>query len=102
MSHRLFNVSRVVTLAALSLAVLLIADTGRYTGWPTQPALRWAGAQVSAPLIFDGVLLGFLLLQNKESGSFTERDPERLMAYAGPAALALHAAIVVAEETAGE
>ncbi len=81
---------------------LLIADTGRYTGWPTQPALRWAGAQVSAPLIFDGVLLGFLLLQNKESGSFTERDPERLMAYAGPAALALHAAIVVAEETAGE
>lgn len=81
---------------------LLIEDTSRYTGWPELEALRWVGAQVSAPLIFDGLLLGFLLLQNAKANTFNERDPERLMAFAGPAALALHAAVLYAELQAAE
>lgn len=72
---------------------LLIADTKRYTGWPTHAAMRWVGAQVAAPLIFDGSMLGFLLLQNAAPGGFNERDPDRLMTFAGPAALALHASL---------
>jgi GAF domain-containing protein len=55
------------------------------------------GAQVSAPLVFDGTLFGFLLLQNAKAGTFSEHDPERLMAFASPAALALHAAVLYAE-----
>lgn len=71
---------------------LLLPDTSRYTGWPAHPALRWAGAHVGAPLLFEDNLLGFLLLLDAAPGRFSERDPERLMAFAGPAALALHAA----------
>jgi PAS domain S-box-containing protein len=82
---------------------LLIEDTARYTGWPDLPALKWVGAQVSAPLVFDGTLFGFLLLQNAKAGTFSEHDPERLMAFASPAALALHAAVLYAEvQGAGE
>lgn len=73
---------------------LLLPDTSRYTSWPTQSALRWVGAQVGTPLYYEGNLLGFLLLLDVTPGRFTERDPERLMAFAGPAALALHAALV--------
>lgn len=72
---------------------LLLPDTSRYTGWPAHAALGWAGAQVGVPLLFEGGLLGFLLLLDAAPGRFTERDPERLIAFAAPAALALHAAL---------
>lgn len=73
---------------------LLLPDTSRYTGWPAHPALHWAGAQLGVPLVYEGSLLGFLLLLNAEQDGFNDRDPERLMAFAGPAALALHASLV--------
>jgi PAS domain S-box-containing protein len=73
---------------------LLIPDTRRYTGWPTQSALRWVGGQVAAPLLQESGLLGFVLLLDAAPGRFSERDAERLMAFAGPAALALHAALI--------
>jgi transcriptional regulator with GAF, ATPase, and Fis domain len=77
---------------------LLTTDTRRYTGWPTQSALRWAGGQVAAPLLYESGLLGFILLLDASPGRFTERDAERLTAFAGVAALALHAALVYESE----
>ena len=77
---------------------LLIPDTRRYTGWPTQSALRWVGGMAGAPLVFESGLLGFILLLDASPGRFTERDAERLTAFAGPAALALHAALVFESE----
>ena len=73
---------------------LLVADTKRYTGWPTQSALRWAGAHVGAPLLFEGALLGFIVVLDAAAGRFAERDQDRLMAFANSAALAVHAALV--------
>jgi PAS domain S-box-containing protein len=69
--------------------------------WQVIPGLEWVVSYIAAPLIVSGKVTGILNLYSEFSGAFTQESAGLLVAFASPAALALHnAQLYQAESTA--
>lgn len=66
-----------------------IPDVREYEGWTPADDARWIRGHLSAPILIGHRVIGFLNLDNAAPGQFTERDAERLQAFADQAAIAI-------------
>jgi PAS domain S-box-containing protein len=84
-----------------SLQPVLISSTREYTEWPLITNLEWVGSFQTVPLINGSQVTGVIILTSEYSGVFSQEDVNRVMAFAAPAALAIHnAQLYQAEQTA--
>jgi signal transduction histidine kinase len=80
---------------------VLIPDTTQDADWRDIPGLEWVRSYLGAPLIRDRRVIGVINLNGDQPGYFNQESVERLMAFAAPAAMALHnAQLYKAESTA--
>ena len=68
---------------------LAIPDTQTWDGWRPFPNMEWVRSHVSAPIIADGEIIGFLNLDHSVPYNFNDTDAERLMAFADQASIAI-------------
>jgi PAS domain S-box-containing protein len=80
---------------------IYIEDINESQDWPSVSGLEWVRSYVAAPLIIAGQVNGIINLTSDQPGAFSQETVSRLMAFAAPAALALHnAQLYKAELTA--
>ncbi len=68
---------------------LAIHDTRDFPGWINVPNAAWIRSYAGAPMISKGEVIGFLNLNSKEPGSFTDEHAQALQAFANQAAIAI-------------
>lgn len=85
-----FNIDRVPHLRRMieTGSVQLIPDTRQYDAWMFFPAAEWVRSHLSAPILLEGEIIGFLNLNSATPGAFTAANAERLQAFAAQAAAA--------------
>lgn len=69
---------------------VFVTDTATYSEWNDLPNTQWVRAYLGAPIVQDGVTLGFISLDSVTPGFFTREHAERLRAFANHAAVAIH------------
>jgi PAS domain S-box-containing protein len=69
---------------------VLVPDVFAYSHWKTLPGTEWLRSSVGAPMISQGDVIGFVLLDSRTPNFFTPLHAERLQAFANQAALAIH------------
>jgi PAS domain S-box-containing protein len=69
---------------------VLIDVTNVNPEWQVIPGLEWVVSYIAAPLIVNDKVTGILNLYSELSGAFTQESAGLLVAFASPAALALH------------
>jgi PAS domain S-box-containing protein len=80
---------------------IFIEDVKEAEDWPSVAGLEWVRSYIAAPLVNAGQVRGMINLASDQPGFFSQETVERLMAFAAPAALALHnAQLYKAELTA--
>ena len=67
-----------------------IEDTNESAVWQSVPGLEWVRSYIAAPLINSGQIGGMINLASDQPGAFSLETASQLMAFAAPAALALH------------
>jgi two-component system, sensor histidine kinase and response regulator len=67
----------------------IIADTRTFPGWITVPATEWIRANLAAPILIEGEVVGFISLESRNPGFFTPAHAEQLRAFADQAAVAI-------------
>jgi GAF domain-containing protein len=67
----------------------LIPDTDLAEGWFAYEESRWIRSHLVAPIISNETVTGFIALDHNQPNFFTDRDKERLFAFANQAATAL-------------
>ena len=68
---------------------LAIPDTALSPDWVDLPQSRWVHSFVGAPIREGEKIIGFLTLNSGKRGTFTDKDAERLQAFANQAAIAI-------------
>src|ERR1041385_3980821 len=83
---------------------VVVYDTHSYPGWMRVNATDWLRSSIGAPILIQGKVIGFVLLDSQTPGFFTSLHAERLGAFANQAALAIHNARLLqqAKEEAAE
>jgi PAS domain S-box-containing protein len=80
---------------------LLIACTSSKPGWASVAGMEWVAAYLAAPLIAGGEVIGVIDLSSDQSEAFNQGMVNQLMAFAAPAAVAIHnARLYTAEQRA--
>jgi diguanylate cyclase (GGDEF)-like protein/PAS domain S-box-containing protein len=74
---------------ARSQKPLIIDDTRKDPKWIILKDSEWIRSYVGAPILIGGKVIGFINLDARKSGFFTERSADMLQAFANHAALAL-------------
>lgn len=69
---------------------VLVPNVLAYSHWKTLPGTEWLRSSVGAPMISQGDVIGFVLLDSRTPNFFTPLHAERLQAFANQAALAIH------------
>jgi len=69
---------------------VMVPDTREQADWRVVPGMEWVRSYLAAPLISDGQVSGVINLTSDQPGFFNPETVQRLMAFAAPAALALH------------
>ncbi len=67
----------------------IISDTRTYLGWIDIPETRWVRAHLSAPIRWEGKVIGFINLDSATPGTFNVEHGERLQTFANQAAIAI-------------
>ena len=84
-----------------SLQLVMIDSVIELPDWRATPGLEWVRSYVAVPLIVGGEVTGIIELTSELPAAFTADAEDRLVAFAAPAALALHnAQVYQAESTA--
>jgi PAS domain S-box-containing protein len=84
-----------------SLQPLLIPTTREHSQWTSIAGLEWVGSFQATPLIIGSQVTGVIILTSEVPGAYNQEDVNHLMAFAAPAALAIHnAQLFKAEQTA--
>lgn len=78
--------------------VLLIPRTSQRQDWIEMAGMEWVASYLAAPLIAGGELIGIIDLSCDADQEFTEEMAQYLMAFAAPAAVAIHNARLYAAE----
>jgi len=73
-----------------SLQPVVIDSVRTHPGWKLISGLEWVRSYVAVPLIFGGEVIGIINLNSQLQAAFTQKAVDRLVAFAAPAALALH------------
>ncbi len=73
-----------------TLQPYIINDVQNYPGWAPNPASDWVRACLGAPIAIKGQVVGFLNLDSRQPGFFTEGHARWLQAFADQAAVALN------------
>ncbi len=68
---------------------LAIPDVHTYTGWVIDDLTYWINSHVSAPIMIDGEVIGFLNLDSAETNKFQQKDAETLKIFADQASIAI-------------
>jgi PAS domain S-box-containing protein len=68
---------------------VLIPDTARFSGWEQRPDTAWIRSHAAAPVLVQGHVVGFLNLDGREPGFFTQEHIHRLQAFANQASIAI-------------
>jgi signal transduction histidine kinase len=76
----------------------LIEDTTQEPDWVFVPGLEWVRSDVIAPLILEGQVIGIVNMFNDKPRAFSQEIADRIMAFAVPAAIAIHNARLYATE----
>ncbi len=71
---------------------VFVLDTGQDAEWAAQPLLPWARSYACAPTVVKGKVIGFLNLESRQPGYFSENHIWRLQAFADQAAVAIEKA----------
>ncbi|HSK66159.1 MAG TPA: PAS domain S-box protein, partial [Anaerolineales bacterium] len=74
---------------------IIVHDTHSYPGWHRMQITDWLHSNVGAPILIQGKVIGFILLDSKTVGFFTPVHAERLEAFANQAALAINNANIL-------
>jgi PAS domain S-box-containing protein len=69
---------------------VLISSTNKYEDWSTMTGWEWVGSFQAAPLIIGSEVIGVIILTSEYPGVYSQADVNHLMAFAAPAALAIH------------
>ncbi len=80
---------------------VLIADTQQEPGWFTLSGLAWSRSFLSAPLLAEQRVIGFVNLFAEQPGFFTEEMSSHLVAFAAHAAVAIQNAWLFEQVRAG-
>jgi PAS domain S-box-containing protein len=83
-----------------SLERVTIDSVIDHPDWQPFPGMEWVRSYAAVPLIFGGEVTGIIELASDLPAAFTEDKEEHLVAFAAPAALALHNAQVYQAERA--
>lgn len=74
---------------------LIVHDTSQEAvGWVNQPETGWIKSHLSAPIVRNGAVLGFINLDSAEINTFSSKDAKRLQAFANQAAVAIDNAML--------
>lgn len=87
--HRLEDYPPIAEISA-SLQPVFINSGQEHQPWRLPPGLEWANSYISVPLMVADKLTGIIDLNSELANAFTQEDVDRLMAFAAPAALAIH------------
>lgn len=68
---------------------LLIEDTAKIASWAPYPPTAWIRSVVSAPILVDGEVMGFIFVNAELPQAFTEVDCETLQTFASQAGVAI-------------
>jgi PAS domain S-box-containing protein len=68
----------------------LVADTYTHPDWIVNDLNMWIRSHLSAPLVIQGEVVGFLSLDNPTPNAYHPRDAEHIRAMADQVAIALH------------
>ncbi|MBN1964237.1 MAG: PAS domain S-box protein [Anaerolineae bacterium] len=74
-----------------------IPDVRLHPGWVRSPSTNWIESYAGAPIMLDDEVIGFLNLDSATTGFFSRAHAERLMLFAGQAAIAIHNARLYGE-----
>ena len=83
-----------------SLERLRIDSVIDHPDWRPRPGMNWIRSYAAVPLIFGEEVTGIIELTSDQPAAFTEDMEQQLVAFAAPAALALHNAQVYQAELA--
>lgn len=78
-----------------------VPDSARYEGWVSVPATAWVRSLASAPIMVKGQAFGFLNLDSSTPNFYSQKDAERLGAFADQAAIAIENARLFSAEQRG-
>jgi PAS domain S-box-containing protein len=73
-----------------TLQPALIQDARGYSEWTVIDGLEWARSFLAVPLIIGREVTGIILLTSERPNAYNQEDVKRLLAFAAPAALAIH------------
>ncbi len=79
---------------------VIIDSVTDYLGWQMKPGREWVRSYAAIPLIVGSELIGNINLNSEHPGQFSPKAVQWLLAFAAPAALALHNARLYQAETA--
>ena len=77
----------------------LIPDTTIEPQWVSMPETNWIRSTLLAPILVEKTVIGLIVLDHDEPGFFSQRDAERLTAFANQAASAIENARLFQEES---
>jgi PAS domain S-box-containing protein len=78
---------------------IFIEDTRDSPDWQVVPGMEWVHSFAVAPLITKDQVMGFINLTSDQAGFFNQEMVDRLVAFAAPAAVAIHNARLYMAET---
>ena len=85
--------------AVLTHKPQLMSDVNEEAGWISFSETNWIRSHLVAPILVDKNAIGLISLDHGEPGFFSQRDAERLMAFANQAASAIENARLFQEES---
>ena len=69
---------------------VLIADTREFIGWVPHEETAWIASNITVPIIYRDIVIGFINLYSKEVGHYSEEHLVPLTIFASQAAIAIH------------
>ncbi|MBC7809561.1 MAG: GAF domain-containing protein, partial [Burkholderiales bacterium] len=68
---------------------VIIDDTSTYEGWIGMEEYAWIRSNLGAPILSEGQVIGFLIMDSAKIDAFTQRDAQRLQVFANQAGVAI-------------
>jgi diguanylate cyclase (GGDEF)-like protein/PAS domain S-box-containing protein len=68
---------------------VLIADTSQYVGWVLHEETQWIASNITTPIIYTDIVIGFINIYSRQVGYYTPKHVEILEIFAKQAAIAI-------------
>jgi PAS domain S-box-containing protein len=68
---------------------VIIDDTSAYDGWVGMDEYAWIRSNLGAPIVSEGQVIGFVIMDSAKLRAFTQRDAQRLQVFANQAGVAI-------------